>query len=82
MEGVRRRGGRRRGKWGGWVAGQQSVLPGDRNSSHKALKGLEKKKVGKVGWKNLWLKISRTFSRIGRTFFMYWPENSFGTWQH
>jgi hypothetical protein len=24
----------------------------------KALKGPEKKKVGKVGWKNLWLKIS------------------------
>jgi hypothetical protein len=22
------------------------------------------------------------FSKIGRTFFLYWPENNFGTWQH
>jgi hypothetical protein len=28
------RGGRERGKWGGWVAGQQPVLPGGRNSGH------------------------------------------------
>jgi hypothetical protein len=27
-------------------------------------------------------EIGRTFSRIGQTFFMYWPENNFGTWQH
>jgi hypothetical protein len=60
MGGVKGRGGRGGGS-GGWVAGQQLVLPGGRNSGHKALKGLEKKKVGKVGWKNLWLKISRTF---------------------
>ncbi len=51
MGGVRGRGERGRGKWGGWVAGQQPVFPGVRNSGHKALKGPEKKK----SWKS-WLQ--------------------------
>jgi hypothetical protein len=29
----------------------------------------------------LYVNIGRTFSRSGRTFFMYWPEKKFGTWQ-
>ncbi len=29
-----------------------------------------------------YVKIGRTFARIGWHFFMYWPENNFGTWQH
>ncbi len=48
MRGVRGRGGRGRGKWGGWVAGQQPVLLGVQNSGRKALKGPEKKKLEKL----------------------------------
>ncbi len=51
MGGVRRRGGRGGRGSGGWVAGQQLVMPGGRNSGQKAKKGPEKKIVG---WKNLW----------------------------
>ncbi len=29
-----------------------------------------------------YVKIGKTFSGIGRTFFMYWLENNFETWQH
>ncbi len=49
MGGVRGRGGRGRGEvGGGWVAGQQPVLPGVRNSGRKALKGPEKKNLEKL----------------------------------
>jgi hypothetical protein len=28
------------------------------------------------------MEIGRAFSKIGRAFLMYLPENNFGTWQH
>jgi hypothetical protein len=30
----------------------------------------------------MFCEIGRTFSKIGRTFLMYWPKRNFGTWQH
>jgi hypothetical protein len=66
------------GEWGvgGWAAAGVARWP---KFWPKSSKGAGEKKVGR---KNLWPKIDQTFSIIGQTFFMYWPENNFGTWQH
>jgi hypothetical protein len=65
MGGVRGRG---RGKWGGWVAWQQPVLPGGRNSSHKAQKGQEKKKLEKLVGRICGRKLAELFPELAELF--------------
>jgi hypothetical protein len=61
----------------GWLGSSQCC-----QAAEILAKKLKRGRRKKVGRKNLWLKIGRIISRIGRTFFMYWPENNFGTWQN
>jgi hypothetical protein len=69
---------------GGWVAARVARWP---KFQPKSSKGAGEKNVS---WKNLWPNFGRILAKeiflknflLGGTFFLYWPENSFRTWQH